>query len=360
VLRVRYAYDDAGRKMSVSVRQRSEPDSAYLYDLRLKAAIIYEGQPARIEDWHINRREQRYTFSADADGRYPLVIVDAEHVLPGRIDEEKPMEMWRRQLQAAPDYVSKLLAVDAAMRNDGQSLSPSVLSDALRDTIQSIRLYTLRRLASLKRQSSRDVLLPQVKLAAQMAGNKQRAAAFSVLGAWKDKSELPAMIAAVSDSSYLVSGSALGALAALAPDTAYTLARAALLRKPKSLLEASAWAAVAAKGKPEDFQLFRQNVLRVYGREKIALAGNIAAYALSVKDDSLFTQSLTLIDSMAQRESIRSYRYAIGSEVFNAAKHYKEEKNDTRYRLAEVIARDILAAEQDADNRSKYRKLAAF
>jgi aminopeptidase N len=359
-LRVRYAYDDAGRKMSVLLRQRNAPDSAYLYDLRLKAAVMYEGQPTRIDEWRINRREQRFSYPADAQGRYPLVIVDAEHVLPGRIDEEKPMEMWLRQLRGSSDYTSKILAVDAAVRNDAQSLSPAVLADALRDSMAGVRLYVLRRVAGLKRQSARDVLLPQIKFAVQTAGNNQeRAAAFAVLGSWNIKGAIDDMIPAVSDSSYLVAGAALAALNTLAPDTAYRLARALLPQQPRSLLEASVWAAVASQGKPGDLALLAENAQRVYGREKIALAENVALYARSVKDDSLFARSLALIESMTQSESIRTYRYAMGASVFGLLKDYREDKNSSRLQLVQQSVARIEKAEPDQENKDKYRKLSA-
>ncbi|MBS1616570.1 MAG: M1 family metallopeptidase [Bacteroidetes bacterium] len=360
-LHIRYAFDDAHKKMNVIIGQQSSPDSNYLYDLHLKAAILYEGKPAQWVPFHINKSTQQFSYPADAQGRYPLVIVDADHVLPGSIDEEKPMQMWMDQLKNTSDYISKLMAVDAAMRNDGQSLSPALLSEALRDTLPGISTYTLRSLIKLKRQSSRDVLLPQVKFLAQTAGNnKQQAAAFAVLGNWKNKDEIPAMIAAVNDSSYLVSGAALGALHELAPDTAYTLAQSILKQDPKDLLEASAWASIAIKGAPEDFELLIRNVPRVYGGEKMALATTLAQFAKATKDDLIFKKCLTTLDSMAASESIGKYRFSIGTNIYMLAKYYKDEPNPTRLNLSKSFADDVLRNETDADNQAKYRKMKAL
>ncbi len=360
-LRVRYAFDDAGKKMKLNIQQQSAPDSNFLYDLSLKAAVIYQGKPARIESLHINKRNQQFSFPADAEGRYPLVIVDANHVLPGKIDEEKPMQVWLDQLHYSSDYISKLLAVDAALRNDGQSLSPTLLADALRDTMQSIRLYTLRSLKNMKRQTTRDVLLPQVKYVVQTSGNnKQRAAAFDLLGTWNNRDEIQAMITASGDSSYLVSGAALGALNQLAPDTAYILAREILKHDPKDLLEASAWTSVSTKGAPEDFELLSRNLLRVYGGEKMALASNLTNYARATKDEKLFTKCLTIIDSMSASESIAKYRFSIGSNLFLLAKYYKDEPASSRLNQVKKFADDVLSRETDAGNLAKYRKLKSL
>ncbi len=358
VLQLRYAYNDAAHKMSLTVRQQSAPDSNYLYDLPVKTAVIYEGQAPRIEHWRINRREQQYQFPADAQGRYPLVIVDADHVLPAMIDEEKPMKMWLSQLKLSNDYISKVMAVNAAMRNDAQSLAPSVLAAGLADTIGKVRLYTLQQIAGLKRQSARDVLLTQVRLMSATGNNQERAAAYDVLGKWKDRNELHDMIVAVSDSSYLVSGAALGALSSLVPDTAYALAKEVLKQHPRSLLEAAVWTAISNQGKAEDLAFFQQKAIRAYGRQKIALAQNVALLAKATTDDSVFAHSLALIQKMTADEAIGGYRFAIGSLAFGLAKEYRDGKNAWRMKAAQETAQSIQKLEHDEDNLSKYRQIA--
>ncbi len=357
VLNVRYKYDDAGRKATVTIRQQSSPDSAFLYSLALKVALIYGPNDARMEDITITSRSQSFSFPANSAGKLPLVIVDADHVLPGVISEEKSLDLWLQQLLTSGNYISKRLAVDAAIAEEGKVLSPAIVDAALKDSMSGIRLYALQNLSGISRQAWKDMQLPQVKyLLAADGSNKIRAAAFSLLSAWKDRSELSAMYAAVGDSSYLISGSALGALTILNPDTAYVLADAALRQSPKGTLLNAAWTAIVSKGAPADMERFTTAAKYLYGGEKLALAGNLHRYAVAVKDDALFERALTLLADMAKGEAIRGYRLAIGGNVFELRNEYRKGPA-TRKAILERTAARIIAEEPDDDSRRQYRSM---
>jgi aminopeptidase N len=356
VLTVRYAFDAAHKKMNVTVRQRTSPDSSFLYDLQLKTAIIYDKQHQRIEDWRINERTQQFSYDADASGKFPVIIPDVTHVLPGIIRDDKAIEAWRDQLELASDYISKVQAIEAAFAYETRSLSPTILKRALEDTLSGIRLYAMRRLSAADRPAWREALLQQVKYMLQTdANNKVRAAALTTLGSWKERSEIPTMIASVSDSSYLVSGAALQALTIVNSDTAYVLANDVLRHEPKGALQQAAWNAIVTKGNPADMERFQDIARHVYGTEKVALAGNLQAYATNVKDDALFERSLVLLTKMAKDEAIRSYRLAIGSNVYELRNAYRKKPSSTRKQLAEQYATEVMRNEGDADNLRRYR-----
>jgi aminopeptidase N len=358
VLIVHYAVDNAAHKLNVTVRQRNAPDSSIRYNLSLKTAVIYSTANMRVEEWNIKDAVHTFSYDMDAGGKYPLIIPDVAHVLPGVIKEDKSLEDWMRQLDSSRDYVSKQLAIDAAFNSESKPLTPTLLQHALNDTLRGIRLYTMRRLSGIQRQPIRDVLLQQVKYILQNDGNtKVRGAALSVLGSWNDKSELPALVQAVGDSSYLVAGSALSALTSINPDTAYVLAHEVLRHNPKSSLEAAAWNAIVSKGNAADLALFSEDARHVYGGEKVALAGNISRYAAAVKDDTIYKRCLDLLVDMAKSESIRGYRFAIGADVFGLRDIFKEKKDTNRRNLAEQYTQAIVAAETDPDNISKYKEI---
>jgi hypothetical protein len=77
---------------------------------------------------------------------------------------------------------------------------------------------------------------------------------------------------------------------------------------------------------------------------------------------------LQILAGLASQESIKTYRYAIGSMVFSAVSYNKEQAKATnsaekaallnrKLQLAEQYRDQILKAEQDPDNLKKYRQL---
>ncbi len=355
VLRVHYAYDDAAGLLKVTVRQASSPDTSILYTLPLKACVLQDGG-RRYEDWLIRDRSQTFTIPYAKGGSRPVIIPDAQHVLPGRIREDKAVESWLTQIRYSGDYVSKRLAIDAAIANETADLSPAIMKTALKDTGYGIRLYALQQLAGVERQSWKDALLRDVKEILFLNGsNRVRAAAFTVLGAWKDRTELPAMISAVSDSSYYIAGAALQALSAIGSDTAYTLANDILKADPKGPLLTAAWTAIVSKGAPADIERFQETALRVYGLEKVALANNVERYAYAVKNNALFERALRLLADMAKGEPIRGYRLNIGSNLFELRDAYRKKSDASRKALAEKYAADVALSETEPDNQKRYR-----
>ncbi len=357
VLRVRYSYDDAGGMLRVNVRQVNAPDSSLLYELPLQASIVTDGG-VRTENWNIKTRTSSFNIPYTS-GKRPLLIPDIAHVLPGVIIEEKPLEQWLAQLVLSGDYISKRRAVDAAIVEEGKAVSLDIAAAALKDTLSGIRLYALQKLAGIGRQGWKDALLPQVRYLLTTDGdNKIRAASLALLGVWKDRSERPAMLAAVSDSSYLVSGSALGALTTIDPDTAYMLADAALRQNPRGTLLTASWTAIVSQGNPADMERFRIAAQQLYGSEKVALAGNLRRYTLAVKSDAIFEHALTLLAETAQAEAIRGYRLAIGGNVFELRNEYRKGPAG-RKNLTERAAARILQEEPEEENRKYYNTLGA-
>ena len=148
---------------------------------------------------------------------------------------------------------------------------------------------------------------------------------------------------------------------------AYTWAKQLVATNPKAELQDAIWLQLAKAGKPEDMSLLRQMATGVYGRRKISLAHTIFLYSLRTRQDSDFENGLAWITEMAKEESIRSYRYAIGSLVFGAYNHYKglsenKKKEDlsqaqNRLPVAEKYKQKILSDENDSGNLWKYERL---
>jgi hypothetical protein len=173
------------------------------------------------------------------------------------------------------------------------------------------------------------------------------------------------MVEAISDSSYLVAGSALDAVMHIDDDSAYHIAQRLIDTGPKGYLMYVTWTAIVGKGDPSDISKFEAKAPYVYGTTKTAFADNMQKYALATKDDAVYERTLKLLVSMARSENIRSYRYAIGSDVFELREAYKPgeaKKNKdaaqakARLKITEQYTNQILADEKDPANIKLYKE----
>jgi len=367
VLKVHYDYNDQEGVLKVSVHQMASPDSSQKYNLVLETAVIGTNSRKTVP-WLITERNQTFTYPYE-NGIRPLVIPDAPHVLPGIIVEDKPIGEWFRQIQLSDNFISKRQAITAAMiSGDQQALQ--ILEAGLSDRMAGIREFTLNQIvrASANRQG---VLKPKVVYILQTDGNnKVRAAAMEVAGNWKLRSELPELMGATRDSSYLLAGSALDAIRMMELDSAYRIARQLQDSDPKGALLNAVWMSISGKGDPSDIDGYERISPGIFGSKKVLLSINLSRYAINVKDDAIFVRTLQLIQQEAQSENQRNNRHTIGSNLLNLVKYYKEAdakygKSDGQFKkrldLVEKQVRQLMDAESDPVNKKRYKEqLEAF
>jgi hypothetical protein len=205
-------------------------------------------------------------------------------------------------------------------------------------------------------------------LAMNDPNHRVRAAAFGTLGNWKIKGSGQAMLEAIADSSYMVAGAALKALRKTESDTAYLLAKAAMVNNPKASLEAEAWETIALRGNPADVTIFEKQAPYAYGTRKMILSGAMQSYLINTQDLSSFERGLKLLEGMAANESIKPYRLGVGTVVFAVGKDLRaKEKTEKdagkadalrqRIRLTGQYQNSIIAAETDPENLKKYKAM---
>lgn len=366
-LDIQYNYDDDRQQLTVDVRQTAS-DSGKAYKLPMKAAVIY-GNDKEIIDWTIDSKKQSFTYPYH-NGVKPLFIPDQEHWLPGDIHDHKKPWQWLAQMQESSDYINKRKAIAGAYNSLSDSLAQRVFHIALKDSLYQIRSYALTLLQRVpdKYGWHKNFTNEVAFLSLNDGSNRVRANAFDVLGVWKVESSRPDMMDALTDSSYMVAGAALGALHLINKDTAYALAKAVLKTDPKADLENSAWNIVALKGDSNDVKLFEEAAPYVYGSKKISFASDVYLYNINTQSIASFENGLQMLTHLAKTESIKTYRYAIGSMIFGSVRYYKEQAKATnsaekaalinrKLQLSEQYRDQILKSEQDPDNLKKYRQL---
>ncbi len=218
---ISYLYDDAAGKASVIVKQTQEGDKVF----RLPIAIdVYTGKDkVRQKVWIENKVD---TFVFAYKKRPDLINVDAEKVMLWEKKDDKTLENYIHQYSFAGSYVDRKEAIDYCVKNQDNPKALALLKTAMKDKYAPLRSYTIGEF-DIKKNTVKTEIEP---LLADIAKNDTkptvRAAAIAQLGQYA-KPEYRALFAkAANDSSYSVSGEALGALAGVDPDAAIADARA--------------------------------------------------------------------------------------------------------------------------------------
>lgn len=361
VLDMKYNYDEAARQLEVTVTQ-SQKD---MYRLPVQNWVIYNDKPELAEA--IIDGKTKTLIYPYKNGVKPVVLIDAGHWVVGEVNYNmKPWQWLTVYKQSNNNIVNKMLAVGDARRNIEDTAAQSVIDLALQDKEADIRRLVLENLGNLNAKQWQDKWKTNVSyLAANEANNKVRAAAFNLLGKWKVPTAKQDMYDALNDSSYMVAGAALKALAILEKDTAYPLAKKLLKTRPRGDLRTACWDILAEKGNVADINLFKDAGLYVYGRDKIDFAGSLSKYMKNVKDEKTLDSTLKIYSLLIKTENIRSYRGAIGTYLFDVARDEKDrikeartnpEQQEGMRRLDKIKAaiNEMVKDETDEDNKKQY------
>lgn len=218
---ISYVYDDAAGKASVIVNQKQEGDNAF----RLPIAIdVYNGRDKQRHNVWITHKTD--TFSFVYSKRPDLINVDAEKVILWEKKDNKTLENFIHQYTYAGNYLDRKEAIDYCAKNQDEPQALALLKTAMKDHYYALRSYTIGELDLKKPIVKAEVEALLADIAKNDAKPTVRAAAIGLLGQYAKADYKPLFLKAVHDSSYSVSGEALGALALLDPDAAMADAKA--------------------------------------------------------------------------------------------------------------------------------------
>jgi aminopeptidase N len=363
LLLVRNNYDENKKELQIEARQ-TQADSSSVYNLPLKAVLIY-GTEIEEFDWVVSKRKQSFTFPYKGDIK-PLFIPDYYHWLPGTVTEKKDLAVWLQMYNSINDYTNKRRAVTAAYSLTTDSVSKTIFHQAINEPMTGIKVHALGLLKNIKDPKWVKEFKDEIIFVASNDGsNRARAAALDIIGKWKVTEGIETVKQAISDSSYLVAGTALTAYSQFNKDSAYLLSKMLIRQKVKSNLEDAVWATIAVKGDSTDIFLFRDKASVVYGTKKISLGGRITEYEKNVQSLSSYEEGLKLLSMMTRNENIKTYRLGLGTFLYSLKVHFRDKLKEnpansgyeTRMSLADKYLQEVIASETDPKNLKKYSEL---
>ncbi len=273
-LNIDYKYDDTNGKASVIIEQTQNTGKIF----RLPIAIdIYNGvQKVRRKVWIENRID---TFTFSYTQKPDLINVDGDKILLCEKTDNKTADNFSHQIKYAPLYLDRIEALDYFAKN-----SMIKLAEGLKDKYAPIRVSTINKLAKSKQANDAGVITAIENISKTETNKKAKAAALDFLAAKADAKYLDLFKANVGDSSYSVAGAALGGLAALEPDNAYTIAKK-YTNDAKGDLGVVVSDIIMSKGSEADFDFIANSYDKAPpSQEKVAASATFAAYLEKVQN----------------------------------------------------------------------------
>jgi aminopeptidase N len=218
-LDIDYSYDESAKKERVIVTQ-TQPDKTF----KLPVAIdVYNGTNKTRYDVWVNDKSD--TFYFDAAQRPDLTNFDADKILLCTKKENKTLDEYIFQYKNAGNYVDRREAIDFASKHQDDPKAVAFLETALNDRYAGLRNLVINRL-DLKKQNVKDAVESTLATLAKSDPKRiVKANAIAKLGLYEKPEYAGLFKAAITDSSYTVSGNALEALSDIDSAAAFSEAK---------------------------------------------------------------------------------------------------------------------------------------
>ena len=214
-LDINYSYDNTAKKVQMIVKQTQSGEK--VFRLPVDVDIYFGPDKVRNPIWVKNKVD---TFYFIADKKPDLINFDGEKMLLCTKKENKTIDDYIHQYKYAGNFVDRREAIDFVSKNQDDPKAIELLKISLNDKFDGLRNFTIGKL-ELKKEKLKIAVEPVlIDLAINDPDRPVRANAITKLGQYKKIEFAPVYKAALSDSSYSVSGFALEALSEIDSVTA--------------------------------------------------------------------------------------------------------------------------------------------
>ncbi|MEO7444913.1 MAG: M1 family metallopeptidase [Ferruginibacter sp.] len=273
-LKLDYNYDAPNKVAMLTVQQTQDGNKTFT--LPVKVDVYANGVAKRYNIWLQNRTDTFYFASAS---KPDLIDVDAEKVLLADIEDNKAEGDYIYQYNNVKTFAARMQSLEYFAKHNMPEIAKG-----FNDKYEGIRSETIKLVGNTPYKSDARVLTFMENMAKADRIKKVRAAAINYLVKNGDKKYLPIYQAAISDSSYSVSGAALKGIAALDAPNAYNFAKK-YSSDAKGSLGNEVSAILMDNGKPEDFEFISMAYKNsAPSFQKVGASSKFAAYLATLNN----------------------------------------------------------------------------
>lgn len=214
-----FTFEPVKKQVAVTINQTQDQ----MFEFPLAIDVYDNGKPKRYNVWV--KADAKNTFNFDVSKTPDLVNINADGVLLADITDKKTPEQNLLQFTNSKEFKNRYNALAGIKDQVGKSpAATKLLAAALKDPFFRVRIQALE-LMDLSNPEQMKALGAEVeKLASNDPKTLTQAAAIAALAKTKDKKYLPLFEKGVGAVSNAVKGSSLGAVLAIDPSKANSLA----------------------------------------------------------------------------------------------------------------------------------------
>ncbi|AEV98695.1 peptidase M1 [Niastella koreensis] len=333
VLKLNYQWDSISKTATVYVAQEQD---GQIFKLPLAVDIYSGGKKVRHKVWIRNKND---TLKFHSEIEPDLVNVDADKVLVCQKTDIKPLAVNAYQYFHAPLYLDRFEALEAAQKNQKDSIAQRIIFAALNDPFPGLRKKAIMALDlsdSLMKTKAEPTL---AALAQNERNNQARSAALLILARYREPRYLPLFDAALKSESYTVQAAAIFGIAQIDEDKALKTARKFENDNAGELTEVI-FHLYAKKADVKDWPYLYRRYTAGTLQEKVSLLSEFTSMMNSVKDPTTTQQGIAVLREMAIKYKTDGLTpYIIKS--LDRIKEAKEKQNDS------ASVEDVINAKKD-------------
>ncbi|SHI71480.1 aminopeptidase N [Hymenobacter daecheongensis DSM 21074] len=198
----------------VNLRVEQRQDSTFTPIYRLPVTVsVWTGNQSQPTDYKIVVTKANQMFTLPASQRPNLVKFDAEGQLLAKVQEQRTQDELLFQYYHARNYLQKYEAIDQLRGKLGDLAVSGMLRNAMNDPFWAVRLAAVEGFRRYKGPEGNAVRKELRRAATTDKKSQVRAMAVTTLGAFLNEDFSDVYATALNDSSYLVVGAAINALA---------------------------------------------------------------------------------------------------------------------------------------------------
>lgn len=322
-LNVTIDYNDSLKKISVRVEQTQDLQLSQIYKLPLAIDIYYNGN---LEQHNIIVEKVYQNFEFPSPQKPDWVDFDADKVLVGTKNIEKPKEQWIKQFKEGKYYITRFESLDKLYDLRSHRDIQQLFEEAMNDDFWDIRSFAIKGI-DVKYDTSGMIKKKLIEISIKDPKSEVRANAISKLNEYNEK-ELVFVFekSIINDPSYLVIGESLNALSRISPEKGKE--NAEKLSKETSTMLQKKIAQIYMEFGDASHNKYLNEVLnnpKIHGKYGLIMDyGNYLA-RLDIKD---VDEGINLLEYLAKTGANWLNRYAATQSIIEITNVYKlNEKN---------------------------------
>jgi aminopeptidase N len=302
VVTIDYAWDATAKKQSVTVKQ-TQPGQPF--ELPFTIDYYVNGKPVHQQ---VTMTEATQTFTMPLAAKPTLVNVDADKTLLWKKTDNKPLAEFAYQYKAAPRFVDRAEALEAALeKQTTDAAARALVVSALNDKFYQLRVAAAEGLKMDNKDVAKAAAPALRKLATTEKDPHALAAVLGALGDLKDKKDEKLVTKELtSNPSLTVQGAALRALGDLNPTEALSRAKAYEVDAPAAL-SAAMMNVYAQQGGSAQWAFIRDRYDAANGQGKYRYIGPMTQMLGRLDDPKAFSEAVTRLQQMAMVPQLKAY-----------------------------------------------------